>query len=278
MAGEALKNMTETPTLPMDSERFAQYLERRLTLYDGQIQLIDRQGMELRLLVGERETNVDLTTYFRAYRQKPDQIDVVAQTLVRVLLNEISTETDTDFESLSDRVYLMLKPISLLAEIRERGLTMLVYRQFLAELIIVYTIAEERSIAFINEDHLERWRIAEHELHEQALANLRRRTADLRYTTVGEGEQRLFIFNSADGYDASRLLLTDTLTQWARMLPGQIVIGIPNRDFLIAFSDANQEVLQAVAMQIQTDAAQPGGLTEQLFTLAKGAIREYEWE
>jgi uncharacterized protein YtpQ (UPF0354 family) len=270
--------MTQSETSPMDSERFAQYLERRLSLHEGEIQIIDRQRMELRLLVGERETMVDLTNYYRAYRQKPDQIDAVAQTLVRVLLGELSTETDTDFEAIADRVCLMLKPASLLAEVAERKLTMLVYRQFLADLIIVYTITEDRSIAFINEDHLERWGIAEHELHDRAITNLRRRTIGVRYTTVGEGEQRLFIYNSGDGYDASRLFLNETVTEWARMLPGQIVIGIPSRDFLIAFSAVNPDVLQALAAQIQTDALQPNGLTDQLFTYVKGAIREYEWE
>jgi Protein of unknown function (DUF1444) len=258
--------MTQSETSPMDSERFAQYLERRLSLHEGEIQIIDRQRMELRLLVGERETMVDLTNYYRAYRQKPDQIDAVAQTLVRVLLGELSTETDTDFEAIADRVCLMLKPASLLAEVAERNL------------IIVYTITEDRSIAFINEDHLERWGIAEHELHDRAITNLRRRTIGVRYTTVGEGEQRLFIYNSGDGYDASRLFLNETVTEWARMLPGQIVIGIPSRDFLIAFSAVNPDVLQALAAQIQTDALQPNGLTDQLFTYVKGAIREYEWE
>ncbi|KPV52682.1 hypothetical protein SE17_14025 [Kouleothrix aurantiaca] len=112
------------------------------------------------------------------------------------------------------------------------------------------------------------------------LDDLRRRTdANVTYTTVGAGEQRLFIYNSGDGYDAARLLLSDVLSGWARDLPGQLVIGIPNRDFLIAFSDANPEILRAVAAQVQADAAQQQyGLTEQLFTLEQGVVKEYSWE
>jgi hypothetical protein len=69
------------------------------------------------------------------------------------------------------------------------------------------------------------------------------------------------------------------LADWARELPGHLVIGIPNRDFLIAFSDANPEILRGVAHQVQADAAQREyGLTEQLFTLADGVIKEYAWE
>ena len=69
------------------------------------------------------------------------------------------------------------------------------------------------------------------------------------------------------------------LAGWARDLPGNLVIGIPNRDFLIAFSDANPEILRAVAAQVQADAVQRQyGLTEQLFTLDEGVVREYRWE
>ncbi|MEP7189636.1 MAG: DUF1444 family protein, partial [Roseiflexaceae bacterium] len=96
---------------------------------------------------------------------------------------------------------------------------------------------------------------------------------------VGAGEQRLFIYNSGDGYDATRLLLSEVLSDWAREVPGHLVIGIPNRDFLIAFSDANSEVLRSVAAQVQSDAAQREyGLTEQLFTLSNGVVKEYAWE
>jgi uncharacterized protein YtpQ (UPF0354 family) len=168
----------------------------------------------------------------------------------------------------------------MLAEVRERKLPMLAYREFLADLMIAYVIDEERSFAYINEDHLERWSISVQDLHDQALANLRRRTDEqVKYTTVGEGEQRLFIFNSGDGYDATRLLLAEVLAAWAREVPGHLVIGIPNRDFLIAFSDANSEILRGVAAQVQSDAAQREyGLTEQLFTLVDGVVKEYAWE
>jgi uncharacterized protein YtpQ (UPF0354 family) len=118
------------------------------------------------------------------------------------------------------------------------------------------------------------------DVHEQAVINLRRRTHErVDYMTAGEGDQRLYIFNSGDGYDATRLLLSDVLATWARTLPGNLVIGIPNRDFLIGFSDANSEILERIAQQVQADAVgREYGLTEQLFTLESGQVREYEWE
>jgi uncharacterized protein YtpQ (UPF0354 family) len=263
----------------MTAEQFGGYMEKRLTLYD-EVEVLDREGMELRLRVNGADVAADLGNFYAAYIRDPSQIDVVVQTFARSLLGILPDRSTSDYAELAGRIYPILKPILMLSEVRERKLPMLAYREFLADLMIAYVIDEERSFAYINEDHLERWNISVHDLHEHALANLRRRTDDqIKYTTVGEAEQRLFIFNSGDGYDATRLLLANVLSDWSRQLPGHLVIGIPNRDFLIAFSDANSEILRAVAAQVQSDATQREyGLTEQLFTLADGVVKEYVWE
>ena len=264
----------------MDAERFGEYIERRLVLYEDQIQLIDRNELILRLIAAEREQSINLQEFYLAYQRNPALLDDVVRTLVHVVLGELpSGVAERDFADFADRICFMLKPAELLAEVRERKLPMLVYREFLADLIIVYTIDDQRQVSFVNEDHLDIWDLTIQDIHERALANLRERTKAVRYTTVGKGEQGLFIYSSGDGYDASRLLLSEVTDGWARQVPGQLVLGIPNRDFLIGFSDANPDILRAVAAQIQLDTInQAHGLTEQLFTVIEGQVREYEWE
>ncbi len=262
----------------MTAEQFAAYMEKRLGVYD-EIEVLDRAGMELRLRANNADVTADLTNFYTAYMRDPSQLDVVFETFVRVMLGIQPDRSASNYATLADRIYPMLKPLEMLVEVRERKLPMLAYREFLADLMITYVVDEERSVAYINEEHLDRWEISAQDLHEQSLTNLRRRTEQIKYTTVGTGEQQLFIFNSGDGYDASRLLLSEVLAEWARALPGNLVIGIPNRDFLIAFSDANPDILRAVAAQVQSDAAQREyGLTDQLFTLVKGVVKEYNWE
>jgi uncharacterized protein YtpQ (UPF0354 family) len=263
----------------MSREQFAGYVEKRLTLYD-EITLLGRNGLELQLRVDDADRSVDLGIFYAAYARDPTQLDVVIQNFVAVAHGIVPDRSTSDFAELADRIYPMLKPIALLAEVRDRRLPMLAYSEFLAELIITYVVYEGRSVAFINEEHLERWGLGVHELHAQALANLRERTLkQVDYSTLGVDEQRIFIFNSGDGYDATRLLLTDVIAGWASQMPGNIVLGIPNRDFLIAFSDANPTILNSIAQQIQADAARLAhGLTEQLFTFADSVIKEYQWE
>jgi uncharacterized protein YtpQ (UPF0354 family) len=185
-----------------------------------------------------------------------------------------------NFDELRPRVMPILKPLELLVTVRERKLPMLVYRPFLGDLMITYVIGEGGRLAYINEQHLERWQIGAHELHDQAIANLRARTEAIgSYTTTGEGPQRLVIFNTQDGFDATRLLLSDMLAGLRGQFPGKMVIGIPNRDFMILFSDADRTILANVAAQIEADATQQAnGLTDRLFTLDAGGVHEYEWE
>lgn len=262
----------------MGSDQFAAYMERRLSLYDDVLEVCERQGSRLVVHARGHDVTINLDRFYHAYAHDPAQLDAIVQTIVSVLTRDIPARDRSDFALLRERIFPMLKPIDLLAFVRERRLPMLVYRPFLADLIITYVVDEPQSVAYINEHHLEQWGVSDRDIHEAALRNLRRRTDERApYTMVGEDEQQLFIFNSNDGYDATRLLLTDILADWAKRVSGQLVIGIPNRDFLIALGDANPDILRSVAAQIQIDADQRDhGLTDRLFTLVGDQIREYE--
>lgn len=263
----------------LDPDAFGAAIEALLRDEDG-VEVRGREGLSLRLRRGESELTLNVQSFYNAYAQHPDQLAAVAEALLASLRNYNPARAVSSFDELRELVYPMLKPIALLATIRERSLPMIVYRPFLADLIISYVIEEPSSVAYISEQHLERWGLAEHELHEQAMANLRRRTAERgSHTVTGEGYQRLVIFDAQDGFDATRLLLPDLIEPWAAGLPGTMVVGIPNRDFLIIFSDSDRTILTAVAHQIQREAAERAyGLTDQLFTVRGGQVREYDWE
>jgi uncharacterized protein YtpQ (UPF0354 family) len=262
----------------MEADRFAAYIARRLSLYDDVIEMRERRGSSLVVHARGRDVTINLDRFYQSYMHDPAQLDAIVQTIVSVVTRDVPARERSDFALLRERIFPMLKPIGLLMFVRERNLPMLVYRPFLADLIITYVIDEPQSVAYINEQHLEQWEVSEREIHDVALRNLRRRTDERApYVMIGEDEQRLFIFNSNDGYDATRLLLTDMLAEWTKQVCGQLVIGVPNRDFLIALGDANPDIVRSVAAQIQIDAVQRDhGLTDRLFTLVDDQIREYE--
>lgn len=264
---------------PMSREAFLAYLEQQLHTLKG-LTIQQREGFGWRLRIGQTEMQLGLEAMYQRYLQEPDQAEQTAELLIKALHSYKQERTITSYAELRERIYPMLKPLILLAEVRERKLPMLAYRPFLADLMITYVIDEPGSLVYINEKHLERWQIDEARLHSQAIDNLDRRTREQsNYTASGMGMQRMIVFNSQDGFDATRLLLPALLDQWRPQFPGHMVIGIPNRDFLICFSDADRTILVNIAHQIQFDAAErANGLTDQLFTLINGEVREYRWE
>jgi uncharacterized protein YtpQ (UPF0354 family) len=263
----------------LNPQSFATFIGDLLETTEG-VTIQSREEFGFRIRVGQTEMQLGLENVYGAYLQAPDQLEQIGATLVKALRNYNQARDITSFEELRARIYPMLKPITLLASVHERNLPMLAYRPFLADLIITYVIDEPGSVAYINEKHLERWQIDEARLHDQAITNLAARTQEQgNYTAAGSGTQRIIVFNTQDGFDATRLLLSELLNEWRPQFPGRMVIGVPNRDFLICFSDVDRTVLNNVSQQVQIDAIQRDhGLTDKLFTLINGEVREYNWE
>jgi uncharacterized protein YtpQ (UPF0354 family) len=164
----------------------------------------------------------------------------------------------------------------LLMDLLERGADPIVYRLFLADIMVTYAIRDNNRLSFLTEAQLERWGVSEYTVHEQAVANLRVMSSNVSYHVAGEGDSQIVIFNHEDGLDAVRLLLPDLIADAARNMPGNLVIGIPNRDFMVVINDEDADRITAVSLQIQRDMRQHAhGLTQQLFTIANGEVREF---
>ncbi|KPL86809.1 DUF1444 family protein [Herpetosiphon geysericola] len=269
--------MEERPLL--DQEEFGDVVEERLEQLGG-IEELSREGMEIRFRWHGRAVVSELEHFYNAYRRSPAQLESILQSLEAAVRSFAPDRGQELWDELEDRIYPMIKPATMLLEVAERNLPQLVYRPFLADLIICYVIDEPESVAYINEEHLKTWGVLETTIYTKAVDNLRTKTLKPGMAqVVGEGNQMLFIYSTSDGYDASRILLTDVLNEWAALLPGNLVLGIPNRDFLIGFSDANPEILQRIAMQIAQDAYKLDyGLSDQLWTVKQGQILIYEYD
>lgn len=257
---------------------FTHYIRERLLQRDD-ITLLSQNDMELVLQIDDNPVRVSLEPLYDAYRQSSQTPDDAVAYLTRLIDSFSPAQLVTDFQQLRTTIFPMLKPIALLAAVRERHLPMLIYRPLLDELIISYVIDQQGSVSYINEQHLTEWKISPDVLHAQAITNLRERTEQTGFTTLGEGSQRLFLSSSQDGYDATRLLLTEVLAGWQNLLPGRLVVSVPNRDLLLGFSDADPLTLQQLVRQIQIDRLDhPAGLTDQLYTLIDGSLTYYTQE
>lgn len=243
---------------------------------EPEIEVIGVGDLTLHLRVGGRELTTDLENYYTLYRNAPDQLPMVWQTLAQVITEQYPDRTEDDPGVLLERVLPMLKPLSLLNEVRTQDLPMLVYRPLAGELMVTYVIDEGQRVAYLNEEHLRRWGVSETTLWARAITNLRGKAWQPDPGLIGHGLGTLLIFSGRDGYDATRLLLPELFMEFGARMPGNMVIAVPTRDFLIAFSDADSRIFTQVRTQVETDArTQEHPLTGQLFTYRNGQLVLY---
>lgn len=104
---------------------------------------------------------------------------------------------------------------------------------------------------------------------------MRKRTNRRDTHAFGKGDQTILACETKDGFAATRVLLPDLMATWAERLPGRMVIGIPNRDFLIAFSDRDPQHVATLARQVRRDAKRrEHPLTPELLVWQAGRITE----
>ncbi|WP_029214418.1 DUF1444 family protein [Kallotenue papyrolyticum] len=243
----------------------------------GEVEIVDLGELTLELRVSGRDVAAELHNFYALYRHAPEQLPAIWDALRAAVLELPPDRSEDDPETLLERVMPMLKPLALLQAVRERRLPLLAYRPLVGQLMLAYVIDEGRSVAYINEDHLRTWRVDEALLHRRALANLRRRPWRPQPGRLGSGAQSLLIFNSGDGYDATRVILPELFSEFAASIPGRLVLGVPNRDFLIAFSDADPEIVERIRAQIARDQrAQQYPLSDELLTYRAGRLELYD--
>lgn len=107
-----------------------------------------------------------------------------------------------------------------------------------ASLSIVYVLREPSYDVVVNAEHLLTWAIDAPTLREAAIANLRAWSAAAPWTEELDGPRRLLSSDTGDGGDAARILLPEVRKHLAGECgaPSRVLVGLPDRDFLIAGS------------------------------------------
>src|ERR1700728_3106946 len=78
-------------------------------------------------------------------------------------------------------------------------------------LVVAYGIDNDRTISHVTKKRLDKWAVSIDDLHETALSNLTQKSQAVQAHAAQdeEGRMELILFQTMDGYDASRELLPD---------------------------------------------------------------------
>ena len=262
----------------LDFEAFTAHLAAatRQAGYD----VVERKEGVLHVVVHDQPMRCNLDTLYQAYLHSPHRLDDIVRAHLNALREVPPPPPPPTEKEAAEALLPMLNRAELLEQVQRRNAPPPAHRPFVAGLIITYVFDFPHYRAYVNEDMLAKMmagpEITLDMFHEYALENLRRRTTSHSYETYGLFDKTMVVCQTRDGYAATRVLLPDLMATWAERIPGRMLIGIPNRDFLIAFSDRDSAHVAAIARQVRRDAAQRDHpLCADLLLWQNGRIKEY---
>ncbi|MGE5673133.1 MAG: DUF1444 family protein [Mycobacterium leprae] len=160
---------------------------------------------------------------------------------------------EKEFAELRDKLYPMLMdPV----QIQEKGQGQILNGPLAEGLFVIYGIEEsDDRIRYVTYQDLRDWGVSHTTVHVTAVRNLERKTEGHRFTMLNtpDGTRPMFIWHLEDGYDAARILLPIWLEEFADAIDGDLVIGVPHRNWLVAIGDADEQLVQAVRHRVQAE-------------------------
>ena len=176
------------------------------------------------------------------------------------------------FDELRDRILPMI-----ITDVETDQRTMIT-EPLIEGLSVAYAIDSDRTIAYIPEPQFADWKIDRETLHEAAIENLVKRSESMSAHAAqdDDGKINLILFQTMDGYDASRVLLPNLHEKLREHLGSPFCAAIPNRDILLCFRN-DDETVSRLRDQIADDHRKmPHGVTEKLLLVTADGIAPRE--
>lgn len=262
----------------LDREAFAIHIET-VTRQAG-FAIARRQGDDLHVMLHGQPLHCNLDPICQAYRAAPGRLNDIVQAHLNALRRVPPPPPQPTEKEAAESLLPLLNQAQWLKRARRKEIVSPTHRPFVAGLIVTYVFDFPDYRAYVNEDvvakMMDRPETTFDMIHEYALENLRRRTTGRSYETHGLGDKTMITCETGDGYAATRILLPELMATWAERIPGRMLIGLPNRDFLIAFSDRDPAHVAAMARQVRRDARRRDHpLCPDLLIWQNGQVREY---
>lgn len=160
---------------------------------------------------------------------------------------------EKEFAELRERLYpLMMDPV----HIQEKGQGQILNAPVAEGLFVIYGIEEAGDkIRYVTYQDLRDWGVSHTTVHLTALRNLERRTEGQRVTLLDrpDGGRPMLIWNLNDGYDAARILLLQKLEEFAEVVPGDLLVGVPHRNWLVAVGSEDTQLVEVVRRKTEAE-------------------------
>jgi hypothetical protein len=183
---------------------------------------------------------------------------------------EGTPDQDASFDRVKDRIL----PMIILQTDDDTDGAAIVAEPLVDGLQIAYAIDSDRTIAYIPQAVFAKWTMSMDDLHDVAINNLVARSESISAHAAADedGEVNLILFQTMDGFDASRILLPTLHDRLREHLGSPFAAGIPNRDILLCFRN-DEETVSRLKDKIADDYRQmPHQVTEKLLLVTADGL------
>jgi hypothetical protein len=217
-----------------------------------------------------------LENLYRSAVLQPEQSTAFIEQwmLEMVRASEGTPDVKAPFSELAERIMPMVLPQP--ATGKEDPL--MISQPLVAGLMIAYAVDNQRSLWYISQAAFAKWNMSLDDLHAKAIENLVSRSQAIAAHAAQDEDQRinLILFQTMDGFDASRVLLPTLHEKLREHLGSPFVAGIPNRDILLCFRDDSATVGR-LREQIAADYRQmPHPITDRLLLITPDGIAPHD--
>lgn len=243
------------------------------------LDILHQKYPQLRAKAGDEDSlieievgTIDLTNLLGKVRELPaDRQQATIADYVDRLVERVGHEDDTKRASWAE-MSKRLRPRLVSPDMRRLAPTMLL-RAFATGVLNAYVLDHGRQVDYVQRDMLEPWSVDSQRVHDTAVANLEALSGDVEIeVSKARGGGHFTAIDTDDSYDAARLALPRFRDRLLSALGTPIFTGIPNRDFLVAWSaDAPFAVF---ADQVAKDfGKQPYPITDTIFHVDRDGVR-----
>jgi uncharacterized protein YtpQ (UPF0354 family) len=253
----------------MTREQFVEKVSEHIRIKFPLVKLA-RGEQPFSLRINEQTTSLE--NIYRITMLNPTELQRhVERWVVEIIrAGEGSPDQSASFEELRERIY----PMILSAAAAEPHTSTMITQPLVGSLVVAYAVDSDRTIAYIPGAHFDSWGITLEELHETAIANLVSRSDNIQAHAAQDDDEsiNLVLFQTLDGYDASRILLPTLHERLREHLGSPFAAAIPNRDILLCFRNDDATVAR-LHQQIKQDYRQmPHQITDKLLLVTADGI------
>ncbi len=214
---------------------------------------------------------VSLENLYRMVQSNPDRgVEIVEEYFDHLLEGEEASTIPMPLDVARLRIMPRIQPESIFEHLDRE---LVVHQPFVNNTVVLYVMDMPHLTYSITVEQMMRWGLCVDEIDEIARENLRAYAPELEIRLVETDGGRAAILSRRDGYDASRLLLSNLYGKLAPRLGGNFYVATPSRDTFVALSIDPPNFTAKVHQRVERDFKRlPYPITDKYFLVTMDGV------